>query len=596
MSFAHPTTEIYTTEIYFCNVPFTIDNRNVIDFASKSAQLSAFQSLPNRHFTNLNIIEENSSFIIKGDFGDYYDYNYCFYCNHGLSNKWWYAFIVDSEYDTANGTKITIKTDVWQTFQFDITYYRSMIKRGIVPRATGGGIDGDDFRIWTQPEPINVNPFYENVIVDDEQTNWSWRFILEVSSLLTATSGTGPTSEYLYGGVGTGSGYSPTFGVIVGNTNRDAINDLINDYSNQSVDHRGDIQCFRIIPAWASSLIPTTNVIDSHHFVPHSSSVIASNDYVSTDWGIPKAIVLTDYLQTQSSTTYIPRNKKMLGSLCRCFHLYNTAGTVSETLVPELIENNNAEFGVQFYFKPIGGNVIIAKIMSYQNDSTRRFQVPYELTFSVSYDSNSGVCSAISKISSVIDFGTSVASLAGGIAGYGNLPILTAHPDNRYKTGYRPPTEKEKVELATKKQQYMESLITNEGTDVISKGMNMVQAFASQTGGKTTSINGLTFTPTFMQLHLSSIAPSQTDCMVIDNFLDMYGYTVNHFSLPSQWLRTRSNWNYIQTENVNLSIQSNAMYEQEIKDMFNGGFTIWHGFNVYGTYNTNNSDGTTINL
>ena len=127
MSFDKP-----TSEIYFLTVPFSPDLKNVIKFSSREEQQNTFIGLAGKHFTNLNIIRKNRPLIIKGDFGDYYRYNYIMFKNPELSDKWWYAFITDSNYLGSGSTEINFVIDPWQTFQFNITYYKCMIERGIV--------------------------------------------------------------------------------------------------------------------------------------------------------------------------------------------------------------------------------------------------------------------------------------------------------------------------------------------------------------------------------------------------------------------------------------------------------------------------------
>ena len=163
MSFNNP-----TSEVYFLNVPFSPDYKNIIDFSSKSEQESEFKKLADKHFTGVNIIRKNRTLEIKGDFAEYYKYNYMMFKNPELDNKWWYAFIIDSNYTSTGSTNIVFQIDVWQTFQFDITYYRCMIERGIVPRtsekAQSTGITIDGYKNWTQSEPLNVDPLYSNNI------------------------------------------------------------------------------------------------------------------------------------------------------------------------------------------------------------------------------------------------------------------------------------------------------------------------------------------------------------------------------------------------------------------------------------------------
>jgi hypothetical protein len=56
-------------------------------------------------------------------------YNYCMYQNENYSNKWFYAFITNIAYVNDNCSFISIKTDTFQTWQFDLDYKQSFIER-----------------------------------------------------------------------------------------------------------------------------------------------------------------------------------------------------------------------------------------------------------------------------------------------------------------------------------------------------------------------------------------------------------------------------------------------------------------------------------
>lgn len=49
--------------------------------------------------------------------------------NENYSNKWFYAFIDGMKYINDSMTIISISTDVWQTWQFDLTFLESFIER-----------------------------------------------------------------------------------------------------------------------------------------------------------------------------------------------------------------------------------------------------------------------------------------------------------------------------------------------------------------------------------------------------------------------------------------------------------------------------------
>lgn len=117
------------TIIKLLKVPIEIDNFNQLKFASKQAQYNYFNSLP-------KITEENLSYQRKDNFiwfpahiDTILQYNYCMYQNSNYSDKWFYAFITDMQYENDGTTRIYIETDVFQTWQFDIVYKPSFVER-----------------------------------------------------------------------------------------------------------------------------------------------------------------------------------------------------------------------------------------------------------------------------------------------------------------------------------------------------------------------------------------------------------------------------------------------------------------------------------
>ena len=56
-------------------------------------------------------------------------YNYVMYKNPEYKDRFYYAYITDMKYINDNMTEIKIKTDVFQSWQFDFIYKRSYIER-----------------------------------------------------------------------------------------------------------------------------------------------------------------------------------------------------------------------------------------------------------------------------------------------------------------------------------------------------------------------------------------------------------------------------------------------------------------------------------
>lgn len=54
------------------------------------------------------------------------------YQNENYSDKWFYAFIDGMKYINDSMTEISISTDVWQTWQFDLEFMESFVEREMI--------------------------------------------------------------------------------------------------------------------------------------------------------------------------------------------------------------------------------------------------------------------------------------------------------------------------------------------------------------------------------------------------------------------------------------------------------------------------------
>lgn len=120
------------TNIRLLKCPLSINNKNQITFANKQAQFEYFNSLPYLEMEDTSYHRKDNSIRYAGLFDDLIEYNYCMYQNESYNDKWFYAFITNMEYVNNNMTRIEIATDVWQTWQFDITFKESFIEREMI--------------------------------------------------------------------------------------------------------------------------------------------------------------------------------------------------------------------------------------------------------------------------------------------------------------------------------------------------------------------------------------------------------------------------------------------------------------------------------
>lgn len=147
-----------------------LDNSNQLTFSNLSAQTTYFLSKAHVEVEDATYQRKDNVIRFPALIDDIITYNYVMYKNESYSNKWFYAYIESMEYLNDNMTLIKIKTDVFQTWQFDIVYKKSFVEREHVNDDTKGKhtIDeglgtGEYFSTLLQPEShggVNNAPCY----------------------------------------------------------------------------------------------------------------------------------------------------------------------------------------------------------------------------------------------------------------------------------------------------------------------------------------------------------------------------------------------------------------------------------------------------
>lgn len=140
--------------IKLCKVPLESDLKNQITFSNSEAQYNYFNScaitgIPESDYT---YIRKDGTIKIAVPIDEIIDCNYLFYNNKGFTNKKYYCFITDMQYLNENCTIISIKTDVFQTWQFEISYKACFTEREHV--------NDDTIGKHTIPEGLETGPYY----------------------------------------------------------------------------------------------------------------------------------------------------------------------------------------------------------------------------------------------------------------------------------------------------------------------------------------------------------------------------------------------------------------------------------------------------
>ncbi len=179
------------TTIKFVNVPIEIDNKNQINFASKQAQLNYFNSIPNIiTITGCTYQRKDGYVRVPRSFDTLQTYNYCFYQNTSYSEKWFFAFVERLEFSSTDMTYVYIKTDVWQTYMFDITLKKSFVEREHVNDDTIGSN--------TIPENLETGEYIVNSKEYDTSLD-SLVYVIQCTEWSTTSDN--PPLAFNYGGI-----------------------------------------------------------------------------------------------------------------------------------------------------------------------------------------------------------------------------------------------------------------------------------------------------------------------------------------------------------------------------------------------------------
>ena len=120
------------TDIYLLKSPLQLTNKHQLTFADSNAQFNYFFNLEKIGINDGTYQRKDGVIRYPAHIDTIQEYNYCMYRNDNYSNKWFYAFIVGMEYVNDNMTFIRLKTDVFQTWQFDLNWKQSFIEREMI--------------------------------------------------------------------------------------------------------------------------------------------------------------------------------------------------------------------------------------------------------------------------------------------------------------------------------------------------------------------------------------------------------------------------------------------------------------------------------
>ena len=550
------------TDLYLVKVPLEIDDNNQLTFANKTAQFNYFNSLDKISGDGKFTYQRKDGVIRFGALiDDILEYNYVMYRNTNYSNKWFYAYITKMEYINDNMTAIIIKSDVWQCWQFDLSYKPVLIDRE-----------------HTNDDTVGANLLEEGLELGDLVTNGnvenfggasSFCVVVEVSQV--ENTGESSTLSYVWHDAPSTHDITPqlndtfrgttplVFGITGSNwEGDDGIDNIRKLYDLAGL---GDA----IINIY---LLPQSFIDGYYEIDLTATSGQTTRTMIRIP--VPKKITGVSSLGNKSFTrptaigSYVPRNRKLLSYPFCYFNISNNAGTSLPYRYEDFGET--IKFNIEGTFG-VSGNVKAIPI-DYKNISASENALDYSISGAkypvCSWKSDSytnwltqNAVNMESQWKSNL-VGGALTTIGGGIAS-GGIGVLQGG------------TELVTSLINTAREQHLAKTRANLVPDQVRGNLNAGDIVWSKYKSP------FTYLPMCIKQEIA-------EC--IDGYFDQYGYKCNKVKIPN--ITGRRNWNYVKT--IGCYIEADIPQDdlQEIKSMFDKGVTFWHNPATFADYSQAN--------
>ena len=317
------------TELRLLKCNLNIDNNNQLTFPNEYSQYSYFNSLESKIIKEISYQRKDSYVRFPEHIDNLIEYNYIMYQNINYSNKWFYAYVTKMEYENDNCTRIYIKTDVFQTWQFDLTYMKSFVEREHV--------NDDTLGKHTVPENLETGEYKVQDHLTDVYNN--------NVTLVYGTNFTADTLVRTYGNVYNGVPSAVTYyhRTQMGGGNLGSISYDLDKLAQAG--HVDEVKSMFIVPQW---ILPNQT----------SGEVDGSDDPATFTLGISRISTLD---------SYTPKNKKLL-TYPYCYILLTNGSGDSAIYHQELWNLDNNEMKLKVYGVLCPGCSIRAYPLNYNGD------------------------------------------------------------------------------------------------------------------------------------------------------------------------------------------------------------------------------------
>lgn len=567
------------SDLILLKVPLEIDDTNQLTFATATAQYNYFNGLPGkRMYDNFTYQRKDGVIRINDKMDDLLSYNYVMYRNTNYSNKWFYAYITGLEYVNDGVTAVSIRTDCYQTWMFDLIYKPTFVEREHV--------NDDTIGLHTLPENLETGEYVVN----------------NVTNVLDSTNST------FHGGSST------TLFIIMGVTQAPS-GDNVSAGLPSSRMYDGLFQGLYFLAF--SSVADVENVIKMYDLAGQNSAIYciftAPRSLVGADtWTIPHTWTYTKNSTTITATIY---------------HIATSQGGYTNTLMTNVTASPNyrsVAYGTENEYR-------VYNLDGYEFKNNKMLTYP----FSFLYITNNAGADCVYryedfKLGKITTSGAKIINARLNVYGSLSASAQTRLVPCNYKNlldenntvpNYTYGLAGQKFPASSWTSDYFTNWLTQNGVNiatnlVVNAASSIVSASTGGLGLAMGAIGlGSSIASALTQVNKAQITPDQAKgdlscgdinystgktgfaiqamsvrkevAQIIDDYFSAYGYCVNSIKIPN--ITGRTNWNYVKT--IGCYIKADIPQEdlQTIKNMFDKGVTFWHNPATFGDYSQSNT-------
>lgn len=549
-----------STNLKLLKNPNNLSNENQLTFSNATAQYNYFNSLTKLEVEDFTYQRKDYVIRYNACIDDILDYNYCMYQNEAYDNKWFYAYIINMRYVNDNVTEITIKTDVFQTYQFDLTYKACFVEREHV--------NDDTIGLHTIPEGLETGDY---IVGDKVNTDFGNAhpviMVTEYCRLNTVTDTDGynmKNKNKLMSGGGTMAGiYQGCMFLLCGDDL--AVKNILASYADAGkLD--AVVGLFMAPDTLTGYADPTLSSSTMWYYTSWSGGLaygpflyLPFYNGIASDMGI---IAIGKPYNGIDGVT--PKNNKLY--TYPYIYLMGTNNTgISNTYQYEYFNDSSiftgyCRFQTHGIITP-GCSIKTVPLYYKKTDYNYAEGIPlgkypicsYSGDMYTNWLTQNGVNIGISLLGGAaqIAAGAVLASTgAGALAGAGQIT----------------------------------SGVTNIASTLGSVYEHSLMPPHIQGDTNTGDINYVRTRNNFSFYKMNIKAEMVT---VIDRYFTMYGYKVNTVKVPN--ITGRTCWNYVKCIGANIEGLIPEYYLDEIKSLFNAGITLWHDSTKFLDYTQNNT-------